>query len=146
MASPKVFAARLSGLANAIELNSGDAFRNLVGTILVTVVAATPVGGPPTSPKDIHPGLARSNWQVFAGVQSAFVTLPAAAVSDVVSRGLTNVRLLRHDGVATISNAALHIRALDAGWSSQAPAGFVQASADAGFRAARRVQLLRRRR
>ena len=140
MANPKQFAARMSALARGVELNSGSALRDAIGAAIVTLVRLTPVGGPPTSPHDTHPGLARSNWQV--GREGAGFVRAATSESDAIARGLAQARQFREDDEAIISNASPHINALNNGWSSQAPAGFANAAARIAGAAARGVRLL----
>lgn len=140
MAVPKVFAARMRALAQGVELNSGSALQDALGTALVVLVRSTPVGGPPTSPKDPHPGLARSNWQIARG--SARAIAPAASEGEAIARGLAIIRSFRADEDAIISNPVPYINRLNDGSSTQAPAGFVNAAISAAAATARGVRLL----
>ena len=145
MADLKQFARNLSERAKAVEVNSGNALRDAVGAILVTLVQITPVGGPPTSPGDPHPGLARINWRVTAGEGGSNSIIPESSEGEAIAAGLSAALSVKIDGVARIANSVPYINALDAGSSTQAPAGFVRAAGEAGVASVRGVELLRKR-
>jgi len=142
MADPEQFAARLRAIAEGVELNSGRAVKDAAAAALVALVRLTPVGGPPTSPRDPHPGLARSNWHVLAGEATARVQREATTEGDAVGAGLAVINGLGRPDAVTISNPVPYINKLNDGSSSQAPAGFVQAALAAASTALRRVRLL----
>ena len=144
MADPDRFAARLSLLARNVVDNSRGGLRRIVKAIHLELVVSTPVGGPPTSPNDPHPGLARSNWQVLPGTGTAKTVLPEVGEGQALAEGQTRADVLDVDGVATISNPVEYINLLNDGSSTQAPAGFAQKAINRGIRVARSVQLLRR--
>lgn len=146
MAPPAEFTRRLFALARNVELNSGEVIRDAVAAALVTLVRVTPVGGPPTSPRDPHPGLARSNWQVLPGEGSAGAVVPVLSESETIARGLAAARVVPIDGAVTISNPLPYIDRLNAGSSAQAPANFVELALFASGAAAQRVRLLTGRR
>lgn len=144
MADPARFAARLSLLARNVEDNARGGLRRIVKAIHLELVVSTPVGGPPTSPNDPHPGLARSNWQVLPGSQSAKSVQPETGEGQALAEGQLQADVLDADGVATISNPVEYINLLNDGSSTQAPALFAQKAIGRGIRVARSISLLRR--
>lgn len=142
MANPRVFAARMSLHARSVELNAGNALRNTVNVIATTLIRFTPVGGPPNSPDDPHPGLARSNWEVRRNPARFFG--PVMSETDTINRALAASRQFRADDEAFISNAVPYINRLNSGSSTQAPAGFVNAAARIGASVVQNARLLRR--
>jgi len=145
MATPAKFAARIRALADGVELQSGEAVKDAAAAALVTLVRVTPVGGPPTSPRDPHPGLARSNWHVLVGDQSASALRSPTTETEAVANGIAAARALATtDGTISISNPTPYINALNSGSSLQAPAGFVDAAIAAAAAAASRARLLKR--
>lgn len=145
MANPKQFARNLFARARGVELNSGDALRDAIGAAMVTLVRVTPVGGPPTSPRDPHPGLARSNWKVVLPGASIGGLVVAGSESDAITRGIFAAKAVPTDGFAFITNSVPYINRLNEGSSSQAPAGFVRLAVIAAGLAASDVRLLRKR-
>ncbi len=146
MANPRQFARNLFARARSVEINSGDALRDAIGAAMVTLVRVTPVGGPPTSPRDPHPGLARSNWKVIIPGESIGGLVAASGETEAVSRGLLAAKAVPTAGTAFISNFVPYINRLNEGSSTQAPIGFVQLAVIAAGLAASDVRLLRKRR
>lgn len=142
MADPEQFAARLLAIAEGVELNSGRAVKDAAAAAVVALVRLTPVGGPPTSPRDPHPGLARSNWYVIAGEASAQHVRDHTTEGDAVSRAIFEVNGLGRPDVVSISNPVPYINKLNDGSSTQAPAGFVQAALAAASARLKSVRLL----
>ncbi len=145
MATPKQFTRNLFARARGVELNSGDALRDAIGTAVIVLIRATPVGGPPTSPTDPHPGLARSNWRVTVGESGNNLIVPESGESDAISAGIFAAKGAKTDGSAKIANSVPYINALNSGSSTQAPAGFVNLAVAAAGLAASDVVLLRKR-
>lgn len=145
MASPAKFAQRLAAIAQGVELNSGNAVRDAAAAAIVALVRLTPVGGFPTSPRDRHPGLARSNWQVLPGDQSAVVARPETSEAEAITAGLAAARELGGpDATVSISNVVSYINRLNEGQSDQAPAGFVEAAIAEASATVKNVRLLKR--
>lgn len=145
MASPAVFTRNLFARARAVERNSGNALQVAVVTVTTSLVSATPVGGPPTSPRDPHPGLARSNWQVFPGAVSAASIRPVTSAGEAISRAGSLAAAASPDGSFTVSNPVPYMDKLNNGSSTQAPAGFVELSIAAAQAALGGIVLLGRR-
>ncbi len=146
MANPRQFALNLFARARSVEINSGDALRDAIGAAMVTLVQVTPVGGPPTSPRDPHPGLARSNWKVLIPGEGDGGLVAAGGQNDAISRGIFAAKAVPTDGTAFISNSVPYINRLNEGSSTQAPAGFVQLAVISAGLAASDVRLLKKRR
>jgi len=145
VARPEVFTRNLFARAEAVDKNSSTALRVAVITLTSTLVEATPVGGPPTSPRDPHPGLARSNWQVFPGAVSAGAILPVVSPSIAVARAGSAAAVASPDGTLTVSNPVPYMDKLNAGSSTQAPPGFVELAISVAQSALRDIALLGRR-
>ncbi len=145
MANPRQFARNLFARARSVDINSGDALRDAIGAAMVTLVRVTPVGGPPTSPRDPHPGLARSNWKVIIPGESIGGLVAAGGESDAITRGIFAAKAVPTDGTAFIANFVPYINRLNEGSSTQAPAGFVRLAVVAAGLSANAVVLLRKR-
>lgn len=139
------FSKRIKHIATVVEGNSNKMMRRVVVTVASAVALRTPV----------DTGRARGNWQTQIGVAP---TAPAGGV-PLGRKGSTGVAAAGHaiaaaqaamDGYKAmhsgtpvfISNNLPYIGPLNAGSSTQAPAGFVQAAIDAGVRAVNKSRLL----
>ena len=118
------FSVEMRGLARGVERQAKKLVRDLGAAMIASLVVRTPVGGPPTSPRDPHPGLARSNWTLTTG------GAPSAAIREPEDAAQTVARAQsqRPGDEVTISNFVPYIGALNDGSSTQAPAGFVESA------------------
>lgn len=128
MARPEVFARRIRRIAESVPVNASRILQKAVVRAGSNVVKLTPVGGPPTSPHDPHPGLARSNWV-------ASLNAPDLGERSVRSEGSTIneieavAKMAPHDSEVHIANGGPkvpYLGLLNNGYSTQAPANFVR--------------------
>jgi hypothetical protein len=146
----KGFDRRMREYAKAMDVNAGTILQ-LVGEGVVSgLIAATPVGGPPTSPGDPHPRLAQSNWlaKVSRGAVSIDLSRrsprPAAATfSEAASEIRGNARADMGISIANGGVKVPYLGLLNNGYSFQAPAGFVRLAVRAGILVLRGARLLR---
>ncbi len=145
VASAKLFTRNLLARGDAVERNSRLALQFAAQAVHRTLILRTPVGGPPTSPNDPHPGLARSNWRIFRGeVAAGLGIVPAVQLGVAIANGTRAIGALTVDDIVTITNSVPYIDKLNAGSSSQAPANFVDEAIFAGARATKNIALLKK--
>lgn len=131
MASLEEFAKRMFQLGANVEANAPKLVRKVALAVDAAVVIATPV----------DTGRARSNWIVETG-KPARVTIEPYVAGSFGSTGAANVAAqiehakqvlsrVKQGDIVYISNNLKYIGKLNAGWSKQAPAGFVEAAARA---------------
>jgi hypothetical protein len=132
--SPKV-AASLRGKALRLGSNLEREVKEASVQVLETVVRRTPV----------DTGKARANWSV--AINSGRPPSVEKEETDpsgeatIAAGALTILTTKRQPGeVVWISNAAPYIERLNEGWSSQAPAGFVQLAVQAGISRFKRMK------
>lgn len=143
MATPAQFAKRMLFLANTVETNAAKATRTAGLAVLASVVPATPV----------DTGRARSNW--FVGLNAPrrdTIGYPTITAGDPIDRD-GSVALAEGRGVIAavkirdslwISNNLPYILKLNAGWSPQAPAGYVETAVTSAIRSLGGFRLLPR--
>ena len=114
--------------AKAIDDAIGLITRKIALDVLSRVVLATP----------IDTGRARGNWQVEVGGSGQVAELPNTDKGGgaTIAAGSTEIDKLKTDPYNTvnIANALPYVEALNAGSSTQAPAGFIEAAVDAATR------------
>lgn len=132
----------MNRIADLVVKNADKAFRATALIVDQTVVLSTPV----------DTGRARSNWIVQSQFPSREVRnayspgKEGATGSTNAQRAIAQARAVINSdqsGVIWISNNLSYIDNLNQGSSAQAPAGFVEASVEAGRQELRRVSLLR---
>ncbi len=93
----------------------------------------------PATPVDT--GLARGNWRPSLRVPVSEATSLADPTGRATVARIANVaRQFRLGQQMFIVNRLPYIRRLNAGWSSQAPAGFVEAAVERGLEKATRAR------
>lgn len=99
--------------------------RKLALDIVANLVAAPSEGGTP-----VDTGWARANWLPRVGSPATgTVGSPTSVTRSAQQAGLQQVATWKMGaGKVWITNAVPYIGRLNAGWSKQAPAGFVQAA------------------
>jgi len=132
------FSRRAQQIANGVASSGGILTQTIADNVHRTLVLTTPVGGPPTSPDDPHPGLARSNWLVAIG-RGALDLSPREprSESETIGEGAAVISGAGPDDEIAIMNGGRkgpYLALLNRGWSHQAPAGFVQIAVRAGIR------------
>lgn len=123
MASLTDFAADMARTAKVVERQARIIIRDVAASIVAELVARTPVGGPPTSPHDPHPRLARSNWSARPGDNEAVNLRQPEDAAATIARA----RAAPPADTYTISNPTPYLSRLNEGSSTQAPAGFIEA-------------------
>ena len=119
MADPYTFARNIDVMAKNVKKNSELLVKRAAIVLHTTLVNTTPV----------DKGTARSNWQVGIDEEPQKIVDPAP-VSDVLLKGRTEI--LKYDGnenrKIVVGNPVPYIEPLNNGWSSQAPAGFIESA------------------
>ncbi len=139
MAKPAVFARRIRELAEAVEPRTGEAQALVAARAGKSVVTNTPVDS----------ALARSNW-VASGDQPDLSERPPRSAQQTVDEIEQRVSAIAAFGrgqdihVANGGEKVPYMGRLDAGSSTQAPAGFVREGALAGLAALNNFRILRR--
>lgn len=140
------FQRRADQLAAAVRSGGGTLIQTVADNVHRTLVLTTPVGGPPTSPNDPHPGLARSNWLVAVGKGAIDLSpRPPRPESDTIKEAAFKISRVGPDDEVSIANGGSkvpYLVMLNHGWSFQAPAGFVKIAVFAGVRALRGMKLI----
>lgn len=126
------FSKRMRSLGQAVEHNSRDGVKQIARATVTTLIARTPVDS----------GQAASNWQVgLGGMQTApkfgFTDIPAAR-----ALALATIEQRQAGQNVYISNLLPYIGRLNNGYSSQAPAGFVENALVVARQVARNIRLL----
>lgn len=138
MATPRVFAQRMRELGRRIEENAPAIARKAALAINQAVVSATPV----------DTGTARVNWQAQVGRPTTGEVpapiSPGAAIAQQSTQAQAVIRTYRGDSSIHLTNNLPYIRRLNDGYSSQAPANYVQGAVQAGVNAVRGARLLGR--
>lgn len=139
MATPDVFARRIRELAEAVEPRAGEAQAAVAERVGRAVVRATP----------IDTALARSNWVASADQPDLSPRAPRSAnetIDEIRSRVSAIAAFGRGQNIviANGGDKVPYIARLDAGSSTQAPAGFVREAAQAGSAALNNFRILRR--
>ena len=143
------FDRRMREYSHALTLNAGTVLQLVGEGVVSALIAATPVGGPPTSPEDPHPRLAQSNWLAKVSTDAVAIDLtarrprPAAAT---FSEAAAEIRSARADMGISIANGGAkvpYLGLLNNGYSFQAPAGFVRLAVRAGILVLRGAHVLR---
>lgn len=139
----RAFERNILELSRGLEEAVGDIVAEVGERVHGAIVLATPVDRDPNAD-----GLrAQSNWLV--SINSAdFSLAPLRSENETIHAGqavLRGVRLLASDEVVIANGGSKvpYVGRLNAGSSTQAPAGFVEAAIQAGARAAAEVRLLR---
>lgn len=142
MATLNQFANRMNEYGRRVEANAPAIARRVALAVDQVLVLATPV----------DKGRARSNWQVRIGAPTEGVR-EAFSPGEKGSTGAANAQaqiahaqavVASYPGGSSIhiTNNLPYIQRLNDGWSAQAPAGFVEASVQAGVRAVQNSKIL----
>lgn len=144
MAGLDDFANRLDRIAARVEGNVERAVKDCAGAVLRSVVENTPV----------DTGTARSNWtpeldRAFEGLFPARVPGKAGSTAEAnaavtVEAGMPTIEAfdIGKNGSIHITNNAPHIRPLNDGHSTQAPAGFVRIAVMEGLATVRGARIV----
>jgi len=143
------FQRRADEIARGVESSGGILTQTIADNVHRTLVLTTPVGGPPSSPQDPHPGLARSNWLVAVGKGAIDLSRrDPRPENETIREGAYQISRVTADDEVSIANGGNkvpYLGLLNRGWSFQAPAGFVKIAVFAGIKALRGFKLLGRR-
>lgn len=133
MATLQQFAQRIRQHARTAERNVGTTVIRTAGAVLSTVIPATPV----------DTGRARGNWQVSVGnpIMSPRERLDRTGQSTI-QEGIGRAQSRRQGQDIHICNNVPYIGMLNAGSSSQAPAGFVELAVQAAIRNIRNARIV----
>lgn len=126
------FAKRMKSLGQAVEHNSREGVKQIARATVTELIARTPVLS----------GQAASNWQVGLGGRP---TTPKFGYTDIPAAralALATIEQRQAGQNVYISNLMPYIGRLNDGYSSQAPAGFVEAALVVARRVARNIRLL----
>lgn len=135
-------AVAMQEMARRVERNTEAGVRRVALAVDQAVVFATPV----------DTGRARSNWiasvdKVFFGTVKPYAKGEKLGLGEranaqaALSQAAQVVAGYKLGSVVYIANNLPYIRALNDGWSAQAPAGFVEAAVQAGSKAARDIKV-----
>jgi hypothetical protein len=144
--SDRTFVRELTKLTQGLRDEAGKALQVTAEQIHGALVFGTPVGGPPTSPDDPHPRLAKSNWIAILGASPDFSPRPPRSENETIDEASSTIRGAKADGQITIANGGdkvPYLGRLNNGSSFQAPAGFVEKAILAGIRALQGRTLLK---
>lgn len=133
---PKKF--KVSEIMGSLDREVSEELHRTALRTAYALVQATPVGDPSLwkskAPAAYQPGHARRNWHATIGAKSTqelpgFDTTGATAVQESAK---VIAEWAKRGGMRSealhIQNAVPYIERLNDGWSSQAPAGFVEKS------------------
>lgn len=109
------FARHIRGVGKTVEKNGGLLVRRAALAIDRKLVRKTPV----------DTGLARSNWLVGINRERTEIG-PILGVVGAIATGKMALTAVKTGDTVTISNNVPYIGMLNAGWSKQAPAEFVE--------------------
>ncbi|WNO49049.1 hypothetical protein [Achromobacter phage ehaak_LB5] len=126
------FGKRMRTLGQAVEHNSREGVKQIARATVTTLIAQTPVKS----------GQAASNWQVGLG---GMVTSPKLGFTDIPAAralALATIEQRQAGQNVYISNLLPYIGRLNDGYSSQAPAGFVENALVVARQVARNIRLL----
>lgn len=141
--SDRTFEREVMKLAEGLRDEAGTILQRAAEQIHGALVLATPVGGPPTSPQDPHPRLAKSNWTAALGSTPDLAMRQPRSENETIDEARAVIRAAKADGEVTIANGVDYVAKLNAGSSFQAPAGFVEKAVSAGIRSLAGKKLLR---
>ena len=130
------FNAELASWTDRVALQDGAKMqRDLLTDLLYGVVDGNPVGdprlwNPPVAPKGYKGGHSKRNWRVYlhrdySGGERPGVD-PTGSVVKAEGRAVIARITTRPVNFATIANPVEYMDALANGWSSQAPAGWIE--------------------
>lgn len=149
MATLGQFAQNIRTVATSVQRRAPEIQRKCAGAILQAVVFATPVGNPTIwkRPEDARPGYvggrARANWFVgVGGAQTQVSEATDAAGGSTVAAGRAAMVGSTPGLPIHITNNLPYIVPLNEGHSLQAPAGFIEASVQAGVSAVQADKVL----
>lgn len=130
------FARRIRQHGRNIEVNANREVVKLGSLVSQTVISGTPV----------DEGFARGNW--FATLGSPRLTADFEkkdpSGQETIAENNAIIARRRSGQAVYISNNLPYIKRLNEGWSSQAPAGYVEKAIQAARRAMKGARLLRR--
>lgn len=144
--SDRTFERELTKLAEGLRDEAGRALQVAAEQIQGALVLGTPIGGPPTSPSDPHPRLAKSNWLARLGPVPDFSPVPPRSENETIDEARAVIRRAVADDQITIANGGdkvPYLGRLNNGSSFQAPAGFVEKAIFAGIRSLQGRRLLK---
>ena len=126
------FSKRMRSLGQSVEHNSREGVKRIARATVIELINRTPV----------DTGQAASNWQVGlgsfpAGPKFGFTDIPAAR-----ALALAMIEQRQAGQNVYISNLLPYIGRLNAGYSAQAPAGFVENALVQARAIARNIRLL----
>lgn len=145
MTTMRGFAKRMRKHADGVVDNSDAMIRTVVITAASSVAMGTPV----------DTGTARGNWRTNIGVAPPDAkhdpyahgeggSSGPANLAAVVAQTTEEMRVYVGDRKDVyISNSVPYIERLNAGWSDQAPAGFIQKAVQAAVNAVRKARLIK---
>src|ERR1044072_8825569 len=110
-------------------------------SVFTEVVINTPVGNPDLwknpAPKGYAGGTARQSWNIDINVVNVKITEAKDELSrsyDGSDKALAAIAKFKLNDTVYIANSVPYIRRLNDGWSTQAPAGFIDAAVQVGIR------------
>jgi hypothetical protein len=127
------FANNLQKLVAKIPQRSGEVIQEVAQRTHAALVIGTPV----------KTGKARSNWQAGLDGRVPSGTLAPTSQGGALAAGEQQIYAKVSPKSIALVNNVDYVDNLNAGSSSQAPAGFVEAAVNVGERVAEQVRLLR---
>lgn len=148
----RTFAKHVFQLAEGMHLSAGTLTAEIGEAIGAALVLGTPRGGPPASPNDPHPGLAKANWVASVGAPDFSWRSHTRTENDAIAA----IQVMAHRHVRFFVDAEIpfiianggdkvpYLGLLNDGSSRQAPAGFVKRAVLVGVVVAQQARLLAR--
>ncbi|MCF0055515.1 hypothetical protein [Dyadobacter sp. CY356] len=126
---------------NKVEKNLEKAVRIVALQAYTNIVINTPVGNPDLwqspAPEGYVGGRARANWNI--DINTVDLSVSDSTEEPDTSKALGVTARYKMSDTIYISNNLPYIQRLNDGWSSQAPANFVDASIMIGSRQAKQI-------
>lgn len=138
---PRGFEQRMRELGEAIEAGARQLVNDVADVVQQHIIEATPVSHLETG----HSGRARNNWIVTINTPSTEARYTGPFDPTGQARVLENQTVIQNNKRGRpvyIANNLNYISLLNDGFSSQAPAGFVQSAMLIGMRHARSANVL----
>ena len=134
-------AARLENIAGKIETGANEIKKDVARGIIKDLIPATPVDTSRALSNWIANNGAAHNYSILPHVSGHFGSTRGTSMSAALADAMAVIEKAKPGVPIFITNNLLYIRALNAGSSRQAPAGFVERSALIGRNIAKNAKL-----
>lgn len=134
-------AARLESIAGKIETGANEIKKDVARGIIKDLIPATPVDTSRALSNWIASNGAAHKYSILPHVSGHFGSTRGTSMSAALADAMAVIEKAKPGVPIFITNNLLYIRALNAGSSRQAPAGFVERSALIGRNIAKNAKL-----